>query len=366
MKKLLIILALIIPTPALSANVDISTAPELGTAVSGDAILGVDASDLAGSRLARILFNGDSTYVLGGDGVWLDSTTISSDDQTATEVLTDTTAFGGNLSGTDTTVQAALDTLDDTVTGTDTDAIHDNVSGEISLITEKVTPVSADLLLIEDSAATNAKKRIQIGNLPGAAMTYPGAGIAVSTGTAWGTSYSTTTLAAALDGEDWTATGAWDFTGASSFITGPLSFEGSTVDTNQTTFSVTDPTAGRTVALGDFDMRVPAASAVNTDGSIVGMATEIASGTAALGTAEIADGACATVVTSTATGVATTDVIQWSFNADPTSVTGYNPSGGLLYIVDYPTLNTANFKVCNKSGAAITPGAITLNWRVDR
>lgn len=47
----------------------------------------------------------------------------------------------------------------------DTDAIHDNISGEIAAVTEKGTPVSADLLLIEDSAASNAKKRIQIGNL---------------------------------------------------------------------------------------------------------------------------------------------------------------------------------------------------------
>lgn len=49
---------------------------------------------------------------------------------------------------------------------TDTDAIHDNVAGEISVVTEKVTPVSGDFLLIEDSAAANAKKRVQIGNLP--------------------------------------------------------------------------------------------------------------------------------------------------------------------------------------------------------
>lgn len=53
---------------------------------------------------------------------------------------------------------------------TDADAIHDNVSGEISLITEKTAPVGADLILIEDSAATNAKKRIQIGNLPGSSI----------------------------------------------------------------------------------------------------------------------------------------------------------------------------------------------------
>jgi len=50
--------------------------------------------------------------------------------------------------------------------GTDTTAIHDNVAGEIAAITEKVTPVSADLLIIEDSAAANVKKRVQISNLP--------------------------------------------------------------------------------------------------------------------------------------------------------------------------------------------------------
>jgi len=49
--------------------------------------------------------------------------------------------------------------------GADADAIHGNVAAEISPITEKVTPVAADLLLIEDSAAANAKKRVQVGNL---------------------------------------------------------------------------------------------------------------------------------------------------------------------------------------------------------
>jgi len=51
--------------------------------------------------------------------------------------------------------------------GADTDAIHDNVSAEISAITEKLTPVAADLIVIEDSAAANVKKRVQVGNLPG-------------------------------------------------------------------------------------------------------------------------------------------------------------------------------------------------------
>lgn len=52
---------------------------------------------------------------------------------------------------------------------TDNDAIHDNVAAEISVITEKVTPVSGDFLVIEDSAAGNVKKRVQVGNLPTAA-----------------------------------------------------------------------------------------------------------------------------------------------------------------------------------------------------
>lgn len=50
---------------------------------------------------------------------------------------------------------------------TDANAIHDNVAAEISAVTEKASPVSADLLLIEDSADSNNKKRVQVGNLPG-------------------------------------------------------------------------------------------------------------------------------------------------------------------------------------------------------
>ncbi len=51
--------------------------------------------------------------------------------------------------------------------GSDSSAIHDNVSAEIDAITEKVTPVNADLIVIEDSAAANVKKKAQIGNIPG-------------------------------------------------------------------------------------------------------------------------------------------------------------------------------------------------------
>jgi hypothetical protein len=93
----------------------------------------------------------------------------------------------------------------------------------------------------------------------------------------------------------------------------------------------------------------------------------IASGTAALGTSAIASGACATVVTTTATGVAATDTIQADFNADPTAITGYVPgTGGILTVIKYPTVNNVNFKVCNITSASVSPGAVTLNWRVVR
>lgn len=51
--------------------------------------------------------------------------------------------------------------------GSDPDAIHDNAAAEISAISEKAVPVVGDWLLIEDSADSDSKKKVQIGNLPG-------------------------------------------------------------------------------------------------------------------------------------------------------------------------------------------------------
>src|SRR5215831_107397 len=102
------------------------------------------------------------------------------------------------------------------------------------------------------------------------------------------------------------------------------------------------------------------------------LALIIASGTAALGTGAIGSATCATAVTGTATfgnvaNVLGTDVITAGFNGDPTGVVGYQPlATGMLTIIPYPTAGAVNFKVCNNTSASITPGAITLNWRVAR
>lgn len=93
--------------------------------------------------------------------------------------------------------------------------------------------------------------------------------------------------------------------------------------------------------------------------------TIVGSGTAAMGTGAITSGTCATVVTVSASGVATTDTIKYTPNTDPTAVTGYGPSAsGSLYIWAYPTANNVNFKVCNNTAGSITPSALTLNWQV--
>ncbi len=96
-------------------------------------------------------------------------------------------------------------------------------------------------------------------------------------------------------------------------------------------------------------------------------ATTIANGTSALGTSAISANTCATLVTTAATGALATDAISWSPNADISGVTGYGfTATDGLKVYPYPTTNNVNWKVCNSTGTSITPGAVTLNWRIVR
>lgn len=122
-------------------------------------------------------------------------------------------------------------------------------------------------------------------------------------------------------------------------------------------------------AVGDISgigAGVPAALG-NALSAAGGVSSTIASGASAMGTGVISSGTCATAVTTSAPGIATTDAIAATFNGDPTAVTGYIPStNGMLTIIAYPTANNVNFKVCNNTSASVTPGAVTINWRVVR
>jgi hypothetical protein len=98
------------------------------------------------------------------------------------------------------------------------------------------------------------------------------------------------------------------------------------------------------------------------------LARVIVTGTSTMGTALIGSGACATTVTTAATGTATTDTVRWSFNGSPLAVTGYAAAaGGMLTVYAWPTADNINFSICNGTGGGITPGsAVTFNWIVER
>ena len=84
-----------------------------------------------------------------------DATLIDTGDSRLSDARTPTTHTHGNADLTG--VPGA---------GVDTTAVHDDTSGEINAVTTKATPVSADVLLLEDSAASFAKKKITVGSLP--------------------------------------------------------------------------------------------------------------------------------------------------------------------------------------------------------
>jgi hypothetical protein len=121
-----------------------------------------------------------------------------------------------------------------------------------------------------------------------------------------------------------------------------------------------------------WDMSAPGATGATGPTGPAGPAgsggsATVANGTATLGTTAIASGTCASAVTVAGAGVTAADNIVADFSADPTSTTGYSPSAsGMLTIIKYPTAGNVNFKVCNNTGATVTPGAVTLNWRVAR
>lgn len=105
----------------------------------------------------------------------------------------------------------------------------------------------------------------------------------------------------------------------------------------------------------------------NTTGTSAGLS--LPSGTATMGTAAIASGACATVVTATAAGITTaTGSFSTNFSTDPTAITGYGVSATGAVLTIYPFITTGggsiSFKVCNNTNASITPAALTLNWQV--
>ena len=128
--------------------------------------------------------------------------------------------------------------------------------------------------------------------------------------------------------------------------------------------SLTETTAPSAATSSDIcygDSTAHAVKCSYNNGSFLNVPQVIASGTSTLGTTAISATTCASVVTTAASGVATTDAIQWSFNAAPGA--GYTAG---LHMLPYVTSGNVNFLVCNPTAGSLTPAAATLNWRVLR
>ena len=126
----------------------------LVTAASGDTLLIGDASD--SNNLKKV----DALDFLGGASLPVaDTTSIVEGSADATKEMR--IEVDGLTTG---TIRVATMPDADITLGTDADAIHDNVASEISGITQKVTPVNGDFILIEDSADSNNKKYVLASN----------------------------------------------------------------------------------------------------------------------------------------------------------------------------------------------------------
>lgn len=126
------------------------------------------------------------------------------------------------------------------------------------------------------------------------------------------------------------------------------------------------PTANIAVALAN-QTSIHGITAGTAAGDAV-FAQVIAHGTTALDFASTATGACATVITATATGADTSkDVLLAMTSGSIKAVTGYVPaSTGGFNVNPWLTTNTANFEACNWTAGTVDPGSITVNWFVLR
>lgn len=125
----------------------------------------------------------------------------------------------------------------------------------------------------------------------------------------------------------------------------------------------------RAIAAADVPASLTSTTSVNgtTIPASATLTQTLCSGTISIPTASVASSSLSSTVTATCTGLATTDTIIATSNVNVFTVTGFAPSTtGILSINIWPTANTINLNLENDTAAAITPGALTINYRVVR
>lgn len=114
--------------------------------------------------------------LVAGDGIDISGSTVSSDVDDSTIGINGSSKLeikDSSITNSKVAAGAAIEESKLNLDNSTADAIHDNVSGEINAITEKTEPVDEDLLLIEDSEASYAKKKLQLANLATAGGSEP-------------------------------------------------------------------------------------------------------------------------------------------------------------------------------------------------
>jgi hypothetical protein len=149
------------------------------------------------------------------------------------------------------------------------------------------------------------------------------------------------------------------------------------ISKTNTTFTFFDPTSGLGAPTGciitptndseavDWAQNVSSYGDNCASGTLCGIRgvtvpKVVASGTSTLGNSAVGSGACATVVTTAATGVLTTDRIEWSYASTPAA------ADGLLTLSSYVTSGNVNWKLCNPTASSQAPSGLVVNWEALR
>ena len=125
-------------------------------------------------------------------------------------------------------------------------------------------------------------------------------------------------------------------------------------------------------AIAAADVPAALANTTSVNGSAIPasatVSQTVAAGQTPMPTIAVPANSCSpSATTAAATNVLSTDAVEVTYNTDPTGITGYGGGmSGVITIRPWPTPNTMNFKLCNETASSITPGAVTINWRVVR